>query len=100
MLLETTTLSFDAETDKKLLDIWVNILFEYCNFQYINDIKYLDSILQVAKILGVYHQQNSPNKLFLIPSLHIYVTLDQVLDIIRTLEENKDYYQSLLIRDV
>ena len=99
LLLETTTLSFDSETDKKLMHNWVKVLFEYCNFQYINDVKYLDSIIQVAKILSVYHQQNTPNKSFFIASLHISVTLDQVLDIIRTLEDNKEYYQSLLLNE-
>ncbi len=96
LLLETTTISFDPETDKQLLQNWVKILFEYCNFQFINDVRYLSSIIQVAKILSVYHQQNSPNKTFLLKNLHISVTLDQVLDIIRTLEDNNDYFQSLL----
>ena len=96
MLLQSTTLSFDPETDKKLMQNWIKILFEYCNFQFINDVKYLDSIIQVAKILSVYHQQNAPTKSFMISSLQITVTLDQVLDIIRTLEDNNKYYQSLL----
>lgn len=96
MLLETTTISYDPEIDKKLMLNWVKILFEYCNFQFINDVKYLGSIIQVAKILSVYHQQNSPNKTFLLQNLNISVKLDQVLDIIRTLEDNIEYFQSLL----
>jgi hypothetical protein len=96
LILETTTLSHDPETDKKLFLQWVKILFEYCNFQYIADPKYLEPLVKVAKILSVYHSQRDPNKLFEIKSLNTILSLDQILDIIRTLERNNEYYQQIM----
>ena len=96
VLLKSTTLSYDPETDKKLLYQWVKILFEYCNFQFIEDPKYLEPLVKVAKILSVYHSQRNPEKLFEIKSLNTVLNLNQILDIIRTLEGNNEYYQQLL----
>lgn len=96
MSLKSTTLSYDPETDKKLLYQWVKILFEYCNFQYIEDPKYLEPLVKVAKILSMYHSHRNPDKLFEIKSLNMHLTLNQILDIIRTLEGNNKYYQELL----
>ena len=96
MLLNSTTLSYDPDTDKLLLQQWVKILFEYCNFQYIDDPKYLESLIKIAKILSVYHSRRNPNKLFEIKSMEMNLNLNQILDIIRTLEGNNEYYQQLL----
>lgn len=96
VLSTSTTLSYDPETDKKLLYQWVKILFEYCNFQFIEDPKYLEPLVKVAKILSVYHSQRNPDKIFEIKSMNTVLNLNQILDIIRSLEGNNEYYQKLL----